>query len=359
MSPPERRLLWGMLPDQRPGREMHWLSLMPHTRVTGYGAEQQDGVEVLPARFRQPTHRFVAAGSLAWYRDLDRVPPRFDWYASLEFCALVTGQVVRRARRTGARSAVLVWGNDPANPLYRLPPYRQAVARSRDADLFLCLIEAARQHCLALGLDAERCAVVHPGVDTALFTPPAEPVADAVAVFASPLAPNKGIDRVLDAFDLVRARLPEARLLVLGRGPLEHLVRAAEARTAGAVRYLGVRPLTGVAEVLRTAAVFVTAPRPTRVWNEQFGMAYLEAMASGLAVVTTACGSNSEAVPPPNALVPDDVEAVAAALTDVLGDPQARAAVARANRAHVLEHHELLRQCRRMGDAFTAAEARG
>src|SRR5918996_1901023 len=279
------------------------------------------------------------------------------WVASLELCSLVTGQASALARRRRQRQAVLVWANDPRTPLYRLPPYRQALRRARSAELFLCFVEAARDHCLALGLPAERCRVVHPGVDTELFCPPAVPVAEPVAAFVSPLAANKGIDRVLDAFRLVRRDLPEARLLVLGRGPLEGLVRREAARAGGGVAYLGAGDRGRVARVLREAAVFVTAPRPTRVWNEQFGLAYVEAMASGLPVVTTVCGSNHEAVRPPNLRVADDAEALAEALAGFLGDPARRARVGEENRRNVLEHHELHRQSARMAAAFREAAA--
>ncbi len=258
----------------------------------------------------------------------------------------MTGQASAFARRRGRRQAVLVWANDPDIPLYRLPPYRQALRRARGADLFLCFVEAARDHCVALGLPPERCPVVLPGIDTELFHPAEAPVAEPVAIFVSPLAPNKGIDRVLEAFRLVRARLPEAALRVVGRGPLEDLVRREAARSGSGVTYLGATSREGVAGELRRSAVFVTAPRPTPVWNEQFGLAYVEAMASGLAVVTTVCGSNHEAVRPPNERVPDDPEALAEALLGFLAE----------NRRVAVEHHELRRQCARMGEAFRRAE---
>jgi phosphatidylinositol alpha-1,6-mannosyltransferase len=349
----ELRVTWFMLPGQRPFRELHWLSRMPGAEVTAVGGPRPpEQVRFVGRPYLQPTRRFVEAGALAWLRGLDSVDTGAGWLASLELCSLVTGQVSALARRRGQQQAVLVWANDPRTPLYRLPPYRKALRRARSGDLFLCFIEAAREHCLELGLEAERCAVVLPGVDTALFHPSEGPVAEPVALFASPLAPNKGIDRVLQAHRLVRRRVPEARLVVLGRGPLEGLVRREAARPDGGVTFLGGGDRVWVAQALRRAAVFVTAPRPTRVWNEQFGLAYLEAMASGLPVVTTVCGSNHEAVRPPNLRVPDDAEALAAALLEFLEDAGLRASVGAANRRAVLERHELGRQCERLGEVF-------
>jgi phosphatidyl-myo-inositol dimannoside synthase len=351
------QVTWFMLPGQRPYRELHWLSLMPGAEVTAVGSPRPpERVGFVERPYRQPTRRFVEAGALAWLRGLDSLPRRPGWLASLELCSLVTGQVSALARKRRQRQAVLVWANDPRTPLYRLPPYRQALRRARAADLFLCFVEAAREHCLALGLEAERCAVVLPGVDTALFHPAERPVAEPVALFASPLASNKGIDRVLAAHRLVRRRLPEARLEVLGRGPLEGLVRQEAERPGSGVTWLGAGDRQRVAAVLRRAAVFVTAPRPTPVWNEQFGLAYIEAMASGLPVVTTVCGSNHEAVRPPNLRVRDDAEALAEALLGFLGDPARRAAVGAANRRMALERHQLERQCARLGKALLAAE---
>jgi len=346
---------WFMLPGQRPFRELHWLTLMPGAEVTAVGTPRPpERARFVERRYRQPTHRFVEAGALAWLRGLDSVAIPPGWLVSLELCSLVTGQVSALARHRRQLQAVLVWANDPAMPLYRLPPYRQALRRARGADLFICLVEAAREHCVALGLPPERCPVVLPGVDTELFRPAAAPQSEPVALFVSPLAGNKGIDRVLEAQRLVRRRLPEARLEVLGRGPLEGLVRREADRPGSGVSYLGSGDRHRVAEALRRAAVLVTAPRPTPVWNEQFGIVYIEAMASGLPVVTTVCGSNHEAVRPPNPRVPDDAEALAEALLGFLADPARRATVGASNRRSVLERHDLRRQCARLGEVLRA-----
>lgn len=352
-----RRIDWFMLPGQRPWRELHWLSRMPATTVRALGSpappDADDHVE-LP--YLQPTRRFVEAGALAWLRGLDGVRPVGDWVASLELCSLVSGQASRFATRHGLRQAVLVWANDPTTPLYRFPPYSWATRASLRADLFLCFVEAAASHLEELGVERERIRVVHPGVDLGVFHPPDSQPVEPLVAFVSPVAENKGIDRVLEAFALVRREVPDARLVVAGRGPLVSLVREAAARPGSGVTHLGHLDRGGVADLLRRATVFTTAPRANRFWNEQFGLAYVEAMACGVPVVTTACGSNHEAVAGPNVLVPDDVEALAAGILGFLDDPAARRRVSAWNVDHVRDHRDIATQTVRMGQVFSDFE---
>jgi phosphatidylinositol alpha-1,6-mannosyltransferase len=353
-----REVMWLMQTGQRPWRELHWLSLMPGTRVTAVGSPRPpEAVAHVPSRYWQPTERFIEAGAMSWLRDLDRAPQDTDWIASLEPFSLVTGQAARLARRRRQRLAVLMWHNFRGTPLYRLPGYRAAWRSSRNADFFLCLIEASRRHILEMGIEPERVDCVLPGIDTRVFHPPPRPVEEPVMAFISPLRSNKGLDRVLAALPLVLRKVPEARLVIAGDGEDASLAAAA-AREHAAVDYLGPLDQAGVAALMRRCAVFVTAPRATRTWNEQFGLVYCEAMASGMAVVTTASGTNDEAVVEPNKRVVDDVEAIADALVGFLADPARRAEVALSNRSWILENHDVETQARRMGEAFARAEAR-
>ncbi len=349
-------LCWLTLPGSRPGRELYWLSQMPRSDVHAVGeVSTGDPVRWHYRPYRRASRRFVEAGALAWFRGLDSLRIDLDWVASLELCALVSAQGGPFARRLGARQAVITWGNDPRNPLYRVPIYRQATDRSKQADLIICTVEAALDHCVSLGVPQNRCRVVLPPVDTELFHPPPTHQEAPIAIFSSPLAPNKGIDHVLDAFDLVRATLPDARLRVIGRGPLEGLVRERARATDGAVELLGLMDRHGVADQLRDAAVLVTAPRPTRVWNEQFGLAYVEAMACGLPIVTTICGSNHEAVGDANLRVADEVPLLAEALRTFLVDPALRREVGARNRADAVERFEFHQQVGRLRRAFAEA----
>jgi phosphatidylinositol alpha-1,6-mannosyltransferase len=355
-----RSLLWLMQTGQRPWRELHWLSLMPHTSVTSVGSPAPpERVAHVRSRYRQPTRRFIEAGAMAWLRDLDDAPVDTDWVASLEPFSLVTGQAARFAGHHRCRLAVLMWHNFAGSPLYRLPGYRRAWTLSRErADFFLCLVEASRAHIVEMGVEPERVDRVYPGVDTVTFHPADVPVNQPVMGFISPLRASKGLDTVLAAYALVRRAVPEARLVIAGSGDHEALARAAAAADPSHVQFVGALTQTGVAELMRRCAVFVTAPRPTRTWNEQFGLVYVEAMASGLPVVTTASGTNHEAVPEPNRRVADDPEAVADALTDFLVNDELRSKVSRLNRNYAVDNHDMVTQAQRMEQAFSRAEHR-
>ena len=168
------------------------------------GQPPRPPAEWVPATYRRPVRRFVEAGALAWVRELDALPPAYDWVGSLELCSLVTGQAAAYARRHRLRQVVLT-GERPAAAALRGPAVPTALRRSLyTADLFLCLVDAAADYLRVLGVDEDRIRVVKPGVDTDLFRPAPAPVADPVLAFVSPVAANKGIDRVLAAFALVR-----------------------------------------------------------------------------------------------------------------------------------------------------------
>jgi glycosyltransferase involved in cell wall biosynthesis len=103
------------------------------------------------------------------------------------------------------------------------------------------------------------------------------------------LAPEKGLEDLLQAVAQIRERTPKLRLALAGAGPLRESLET-QVRQLGIgdrVMFLGFRQ--DVAELLAAADIVVL---PT--WREGLSIALLEAMAAGCCIVTTAIGPNRE-----------------------------------------------------------------
>ncbi|SFW47906.1 glycosyltransferase [Amycolatopsis australiensis] len=173
------------------------------------------------------------------------------------------------------------------------------------------------------------------GVDLATFRPARRDSgwrtdlaggSDALLVHCGRLSPEKHVERSVDTVAELTESGVRVRLVVAGDGPRR---RALERRARGLpVTFLGF--LSGrddVARLLASADVSL-APGP----HETFGLAALEALASGTPVVVSASSALREIVRPGcGAAVDDHAPAFATAVTDLLDSPEdLRRAAARA-----------------------------
>lgn len=196
---------------------------------------------------------------------------------------------------------------------------------------------------------------VWPGVDTDRFHPDVDGRVmrrrygigdgDPLVVCVSRLVRRKGQDVLVDAWPAIRQRVPGARLLLAGAGPLSgHLERRVRARgVEDAVCLTGEIPADDLPAVHAAADVFAM-PARTR-WAgldvEGLGIVYLEAQASGVPVVAGRSGGAPETVRPERTgLVVDGEQpaAVADAVAGLLADAERRVAMGRAARLHVEQH---------------------
>lgn len=143
----------------------------------------------------------------------------------------------------------------------------------------------------------------------------------------------KGHDELLDSWAAVRRAVPEAKLIVMGKGDdLPRLKsRAREQGVADAVLFTGFLPDAVMRAVLADCQVFAMPSR-----GEGFGLAYLEAMRVGLPCVgSTADGAVDVIVDGETGrLVPsNDRRALADALIALLQDSKAAKAMGALGRA--------------------------
>ncbi|AZM54527.1 glycosyl transferase family 1 [Streptomyces sp. WAC 01529] len=195
--------------------------------------------------------------------------------------------------------------------------------------------------------------VVPNGVDVDHFSPgasrrardrllPTDFAPAPLVVCVGRLCRQKGQDVLLRAWASVTARVPGARLVLVGDGPDAGRLRAgadASVTFAGAAR--------DTADWYRAADVVVLPSR----W-EGMALAPLEAMACGRPVVVTDVNGARESLPSAgraHGLVPpEDPAALARALVALLRDAELRDALGRRGRRHVLDHHD----ARRAADAI-------
>jgi len=212
---------------------------------------------------------------------------------------------------------------------------RNAVLRRADA-LVAITAEGERELCEA-GVPATRVLRMPNGVDIHRFVPASDaersrlrsclqpPATGPVAIYTGRLVSYKGLPSLLTAWRSVVARYPDAVLLLVGEGGLD--IHNCEQELRRRVREEGLQRnvvFTGgvpdVEKYLRASDVFAY---PTE--NDAFPSSLVEAMACGLAVVTTPIGAIPEIVADgTNGLLvePADTVAFREALMRVIGDPE-------------------------------------
>lgn len=166
------------------------------------------------------------------------------------------------------------------------------------------------------------------------YEPPPEPIPPAAAPVAALVAnwdwpPNRAaLGRLLQAWPLVRDRVPGAELLLAGRN-----FERAGIGTLPGVQALG--PVGRSVDVLSRAAV-LAFPCPPSSGPK---MKVLEALALGLPVVTTPAGAEGVAADPGDGLIVAPPARFADALAAALVDDAARARLGARGREALLLHH--------------------
>lgn len=169
-------------------------------------------------------------------------------------------------------------------------------------------------------------------------------------VFAGRLSHEKGVDVLLEAL----GRVPGAELVVAGEGDRRPELELQARRVApGRVRFVGRLPKPAVIALVREASALVLPSR----WYENQPMSILEAYSCGVPVVTSDLGGMAELVEHGRTgwvVPPDDPEALAQQLGELLADPQAAFDAGRAARRWVADFSPD-RHLERLGDLYLEA----
>lgn len=168
------------------------------------------------------------------------------------------------------------------------------------------------------GVDRKKIDVVPNGVDTDRFHPGASDVEyekwETVLLYVGPLAERKGLQYLIRSMPEILETHPDTGLVLVGGGDSDFLEQLAEhIGIRDNVRFEGFIPDSDLPNYYRTADVFVF---PSLL--EGFGMVLVEAMASGLPVVSTTATAIPEVVDEAGLLVPPRDEAALASACSTL-----------------------------------------
>src|SRR5579872_824419 len=216
----------------------------------------------------------------------------------------------------------------------------RAVERAiRRADVVIGLNSADREGVLPLLASPDRWVALPPFLDVSGYSAPHRAAATAPRLIA--VAMMRDGDKLASYRVLGRAlsRLLDRpwSLEIVGDGPARIEVERAFAPLGDRVTYAGALDAAGVDARLAAADLFV--------WpaiNEAFGLALLEAQASGLPAVAGASGGVADIVAPEvtgRLVPPGDADAFAAAVRDLLDDPALRLRLGTAARDKVVHRH--------------------
>ncbi|NUT55962.1 MAG: glycosyltransferase family 4 protein [Thermoleophilia bacterium] len=245
---------------------------------------------------------------------------------------------------------------------YLLGPFRYVDrAFARGARRLIAISDAVRVFLERAGHDPEKLVTVRYGLDELPAAPSAPtpeqagiPDGAPLAVAVGRLIAQKDHPTLLRAFALVREQLPEARLAILGSGPLESETRAL-VRELGLGEAVVLPGRTDIRDWLERADVFVHTSR----W-EGFGIVLLEAMLAGLPIVATRVSAVPEVVVPgeTGALVEaGDVAGVARELAGLLANPARARELGEAGRRRARSEFSVARMADRTIEVYGAAVA--
>jgi glycosyltransferase involved in cell wall biosynthesis len=233
------------------------------------------------------------------------------------------------------------------------------------ADLVVTLGEAMRDEIVARGVPASKVLIVPNAVREEFLTPLPDATAlrdklglrpeEYVVGEVSSLTPYEGIGTLLAATEILRARGVPARALIVGDGPERAALQRQAARLGEAAVFTGRVPAAKVRQFHALLDVFVVPRTPDRVCQLVTPLKPIEAMASGLCVVTSEVKALAEIVKHEVTgmqTVTQDPVSLADCLERLLYSPDIRRKLGDNARAWVAQDRTWARNAARYQDAY-------
>jgi len=232
----------------------------------------------------------------AWRGKVDAILS--TWAYPDGFAAVLLGRLLR------IPTVVQVIGSD-MDVIGRMRSARAQMrfAFPRAAGVIAVSSHLARE-CLTLGARQDTTRVIVTGVDKNAFAPKDklaarrrldQPTVGKLVLYVGTLSVEKGAADAVAAFERVARRIPDARLVLVGDGPLLSSMRARAAASGERIVVTGLRPGRDVSEWMAACDLLVLPS-----YHEGTPNVILEALSSGRPVVATRVGGIPDLVTGPD-----------------------------------------------------------
>jgi glycosyltransferase involved in cell wall biosynthesis len=259
------------------------------------------------------------------------------------------GAVARLARPAAPRVPVAFTPHNYAFENYFTSRLERGLYRSIEIALaplatrVICVCEAERRIAARVG-PAKRTRVVYNGIEPLAPAPPDPEIArlseaGPLICTVAELQPPKGVTSLVAAVPIVLEQFPDAHLVVAGDGVERPRLEQQMSELGVADRVHLPGSIANVAGLLGAADVFVQPG-----WSESFPYSILEAMGMEMPIVATDVGGVGEAIEDQvtgRLVPPHDPAAIAAAIIDLLSDPDRANTFASAARARMMSRFRL------------------
>ena len=237
------------------------------------------------------------------------------------------------------------------------------------ADAVFTICEGLRNDLAERGHDTAKIRLSPNGVDLSLFGEPRQrddalgtelglgngPVIGFIGSFYD----YEGLDDLIAAMPALRDQHPEARLLLVGGGPREGALRAQAAASpaSNAIVFTGRVPHDEVDRYYSLIDVLAYPRKKSRLTDLVTPLKPLEAMAQRRIVAASDVGGHRELIEDGvtgTLFAPDDPQAIAKALSDLIDRREKWDAMREAGRRHVAAHHDWGRNVARYREIYQA-----
>jgi spore coat protein SA len=345
-----------VLTEAEPFSEFHGGAI---SRWAGNVLRYAAGVVVCPSAdgtWRFPSEKVHVLPGLARYRRARRHLQRFPWGLHRNVIRSVFRPLLRRLRpgdsvwihnrpdfaialasevRRTQCSVVLHLHNS------HLVEWPEALMRQVSVDRLVFvsrfLLEQARRKFPSLGPSS----VLYNGADETIFHPPLfkKEVKTPTVLFAGRLVKDKGVHILIEAMRLLEQRGVNLRAVIVGSsnfggsGDTDY-IRRLKTDAPSTVSFLPYRSGSALGELFREADIFCSPS----IWDEPFGLVNVEALASGLPVVSTRGGGATEIFVDGGGILVerDSAPELAAVLGQLAQDAELRRALGREGNAAFL-----------------------